>query len=134
MSTSYSLDLRTKIITALTNGSLQRNVAKRFKISERTIRRYWKLHREKADLYPKKPVKTRPNKVDWNQVLEFVKNHNDKTLREIGENFKINPSSVFRILLSFNFTFKKSRFYTKKETKMNEENLLKKSVKSKVNN
>jgi len=134
MSTSYSLDLRTKIITALTNGSLQRNVAKRFKISERTVRRYWKLHREKADLYPKKPVKTRPNKVDWNQVLEFVKNHNDKTLREIGENFKINPSSVFRILLSFNFTFKKSRFYTKKETKMNEENLLKKSVKSKVNN
>ena len=134
MSTSYSLDLRTKIITALTNGSLQRNVAKRFKITERTVRRYWKLHREKADLYPKKPVKTRPNKVDWNQVLEFVKNHNDKTLREIGENFKINPSSVFRILLSFNFTFKKSRFYTKKETKMNEENLLKKSVKSKVNN
>jgi len=133
MSTSYSLDLRTKIITALTNGSLQRNVAKRFKISERTVRRYWKLHREKADLYPKKPVKTRPNKVDWNQVLEFVKNHNDKTLREIGENFKINPSSVFRILLSFNFTFKKSRFYTKKETKMNEENLLKKSVKSMIN-
>ena len=42
------------------------------------------------DLYPKKPVKTRPNKVDWNQVLEFVKNNNDKTLREIGENFKIN--------------------------------------------
>ena len=83
----------------MTDGSLQRNVAKRFKISERTVRRYWKLHREKADLYPKKPVKTRPNKVDWNQVLEFVKNHNDKTLREIGENFKINPSSVFRILL-----------------------------------
>ena len=98
MSTSYSLDLRTKIITALTNGSLQRNVAKRFKISERTVWRYWKLHREKADLYPKKPTKTRTNKVDWNQVLEFVKNHNDKTLREISENFKINPSSVFCIL------------------------------------
>ena len=134
MSTSYSLDLRTKIITALTNGSLQRNVAKRFKISERTVRRYWKLHREKADLYPKKPVKIRPNKVDWNQVLEFVKNNSDKTLREIGENFKINPSSVFRILLSFNFTFKKSRFYTKKETKTSGQYSLKKSVKSKVNN
>ena len=53
----------------------------------------------KSRFTPKKTLKTRPSKFDCNQVLEFVKNHNDKTLREIGENFKINPSSVFRILL-----------------------------------
>ena len=128
------MDLCTKIITALTNGSLQRNVAKKFEISERTLTKILEIIQGKSRFIPKKPVKTRPNKVDWNQVLEFVKNNNDKTLREIGENFKVNPSSVFRILFLFNFTFKKSRFYTKKETKMNEENLLKKSVKSKVNN
>jgi transposase len=134
MSTSYSLDLRTKIIDAIKNGSLQRNVAKRFKVSLSTVKRYWKLYKENGDLKPKKPAKTRPNKVEWSEVLEFVKNNNDKTLCEIGEKFKINPSSVFRILVSFNFTFKKNRFYTKKETKMNAKISLKKSIKSKVNN
>ena len=54
MSTLYLLDLRAKIVTVLKNRSLQRNVVKRFKVLLSTIKRYWKLHKEKADLHPKK--------------------------------------------------------------------------------
>ena len=47
-------------------------------------------------------------------------------MQEIGENFKITARSVFYILRVMNFTFKKSHFYTKKETKMSDNNSLKK--------
>ena len=133
MPTGYSLDLRTKIVAALENGSPQRNVAKRFSVSLSTVKRYWKLHKDKEDLSPKKPTKTRPNKVNWSEVLEFVKSNKDRTLREIGQNFKVSAFSIFYILKMSNFTFKKSRFYTKKETKTSAKNSLKKLVKSKIN-
>jgi transposase len=134
MSTSYSLDLRTKVITALKNGSLQRNVAKRFKISLSTVKRYWKLYKENGDIKPKKRVNSWKRKVNYDEVIFFVKNNSDKTLQEIGENFKITARSVFYILRAMNFTFKKSRFYTKKETKTSGQYSLKKSVKSRINN
>ena len=54
-------------------------------------------------LRPIKPIKTRPRKVNWYVVIEFVKQNHHKTLQEIGEAFKISTSAIFYILKMSNF-------------------------------
>lgn len=133
MSRAYSLDLREKIIVALKNGSLQKNVASRFKVSLSSVARYWRIYKGNQDLEAKKPVITRPRKVNWSEVLNYVNNNKDKTLSEIGEAFKISARAVFYILKKNDYSFKKNHFYIKNETKMSERNLSMNSVKSRGN-
>ena len=112
---AYSLDLREKIIQFLLNGGFQRNAAKKFKISQTTVQRYWKMH-QKGDLTPKVGA-NRKRKIDYEAVKDFVNKNPSKTSKEIGKIFNVSGTTILRILHSFDFSFKKKLFYTKKETK-----------------
>lgn len=129
MATGYNIDLRLKAIEALKNGSLQRNVAKRFKVSESTVARWWRKYRETGDVSAKQLPKIRKRKVDYDKVLEYVSNHSDKTLKEIGAVFKIAAQSVSSILHKNNYTFKKKVYFLSKGMKKKEKSLKKKSKK-----
>ncbi len=54
------------------------------------------------------PTVTRPRKVDYNKVEEFIEKHPDKTLKEIGEKFKISAFATYKIIRKLDITYKKT--------------------------
>ena len=91
MSTSYSLDLREKVIQTLENGSLQRNVAKRYKISLRTVQRYWRQYKETRNIQPKPFHKNKDKiKVDNDKIIDFIEQNKNSTLKEIAKKMNVN--------------------------------------------
>lgn len=109
MPTPVSIDLRQKIVVSLKNGSLQRNVAKRFKVSLSTVKRISTKIKHNQDIKPKKPVKTRPRKINYEEVKKFVEENPDKIFKEINRYFCMqNAQYILKIL---GFTRKKKHFF-----------------------
>src|SRR5262245_48499874 len=50
---TYSNDLRERIVAERAKGETAEALAKRFRVSKRTVERYWKLQRESASIAPK---------------------------------------------------------------------------------
>ena len=125
----YNSEFRERIIAVMKNGGTIINTAKRFKVSESTVRRYWEQHNEIWNIEPKKRLENGKRKVNYDKVLEYVNNHSDKTLKEIGAVFDICGQTVLNILRKFNYTFKKKVYFMSKEMKKKEQNLQKKSKK-----
>jgi transposase len=51
---AYSVDLRQRIVSAVTSGMSRNDVVRTFQISAATLRRYLKQHRESGDLTPRR--------------------------------------------------------------------------------
>jgi transposase len=122
----YNSEFRERVIAVMKHGGTIINTAKRFKVSESTVRRYWEQHNEIGNISPKKRPEIRKRKVNYDEVLEYVNNHSDQTLKEIGEVFKISAQTVSRIFRKLNYTFKKKVYFMSKEMKKKEPNLKKK--------
>ena len=65
MTAAYSIDLRKKIVWAYQDENTSYSkVAKSFKVSVNSVKRYVKQYRENGDLSPKKGNQGRPSKID----------------------------------------------------------------------
>ena len=116
---AYSTDLRERVIKYIELGNKQINASKIFDVSTTTISRWWIIyHREnRVSCKPRGGSKSR---INTTILEEFVKNNPDKTLAEIGIQFGIKASSVYRKLKALNFSYKKKPFPTWKQVKTNE--------------
>lgn len=117
MPVPYSFDLRSRIIETLKENQSKQRASKLFKVSIRTVERYWKQYQETGKIEIKKPTSTRPRKVDYDKVKEYVDKNNDQTLKEIGDFFKISAFAILKILRTYDYTFKKKRSYIGNVTK-----------------
>lgn len=109
----YSNDIREKVINAIKSGGKQKNVAKRFGISERTVRRYWKFYKENKNIQPKKPTQTKPRKVDYKEIEKFVLQNPNIMIKEINQRFNIKHA--WNILQKLGFTRKKNIFFLQRK-------------------
>lgn len=127
MSTAYSIDLRQKIILALENNSLQRNVAKRFKVSLRTVQRYWKQYQQTHNITPK-PFHNNADKIkiDSNKIIDFIEQNKNITLKEIAVKMGVTFVAIHYVIKQNGYSFKKKAGYIKKEMKKNVKNFKKK--------
>jgi transposase len=111
----YSLDLRERIIAALEAGERTGQVAARFAVSDRTVRRYRQLLREQSSLAPRPiPGRRRLTAGREADVLAQVQADPDATLAEhcrawqarTGQ--RLSLATMHRALQRLQWTVKKS--------------------------
>jgi len=86
--TSYSLDIRKKILEAYQQGNTSiRAVAKQFRVSPHTVQRLLNQYRTTGDFRPGKPGSRKPSVLSQHQsaALQVVEDHPDWTLWQYCE-------------------------------------------------
>ena len=121
---TYSLDLRKKAIEYVESGGSQRSAANIFGVSSRTIWN-WIQRKKRGELEAKK-YETSPRKIDDEQLKQFIKKYPDAYLREIAEQFDVDPSAIFYAFKRLNITLKKRQATTKKGMRKRERILFRK--------
>jgi transposase len=121
---TYSQDLRKKALEYLEQGNSQKEVGAIFGVSSRTIWN-WIQRKNKGILKPKK-YEVSPRKIDNDLLIKYIKNHPDAYLREIAEEFKVDPSAIFYACKRLQITLKKRPKIIKKDAKKKEKYLLSK--------
>lgn len=105
----YSKDLRIRVVNRVKESKeLHQQIADNFGIGVATLRRWIQLYKETGSVEHKVPTVTRPRKVDYKKVQKFVEKNPDKTLKEIGERFKISAFASHKIIRKLNITYKKT--------------------------
>jgi transposase len=78
----YSNDLRARVVKSLQNKISQKEIARMFSISIESVKRWWKIFKETGDIKHKIPIITKPRKIDYNKVKQYIEANPDKTLKE----------------------------------------------------
>jgi transposase len=105
MARAYSLDLRNKVISFISQGGSKREAAKMFDIGEDTIYR-WKRLNKLGDISAKKR-KDFPTKIPLETLRKYVEKHPDHILKEIGQAVGLSASNVWKHLKKLDLTRKK---------------------------
>ena len=121
----YSIDLRERIVKAVDEGQSSEEVAERYEIGERTVRRYVQRRKERgnleADVSP-----GRPREIDQDQETALLKQsekYPDATLEKHCERWekhkkvKVSPATMCRSLQRLGQTRKKRPFVLLNEMK-----------------
>jgi len=101
----YSIDLRSRVIDLLKSGKTQLFISNLLDISTKTIQRWCKLQKQ-GNIAHKKPIRTRPRKVNYEKIIEYIDKNPDKTQDEVGEHFGIQD--VWYIIKKMKYTYKKT--------------------------
>lgn len=106
---AYGEDLRIRVINRVKNGKeSHQEIANNFEVGVATIRRWIKLHKDTGSVAHAVPTVTRPRKVDYKKAQKFIEKNPDKTLKEIGEKFKVTDKAVWYITKQLGITYKKT--------------------------
>jgi transposase len=108
----YSMDLREKVLAAVDRGESCASVARRFEISERTVREY-RCRRDQGRLEPEKPGPQGPirlNETDHDRLRELVAADPGLTLQQLAGHMHVTvvESTIHRALKKLGISFKKS--------------------------
>ena len=120
---TYSEDLREKAIKYVEAGHSQVEAATVFGVTSRTIWNWIQL-KKKGSLKPK-AYERPPRKIDNDRLIQFVKENPDAYLREIADEFQVDPSAVFYACKRLQITLKKRPQATKNGVKKSAQHTLK---------
>ena len=104
----YSIDLRTRVLSYVFSGGSRLSASKIFKISERTVRNWIRLHEDTGSLQPRPHGGGFVSKIDSDEFKGYVADNPDKTLHEMGEHFGITHSGVAYNLSKHGYVYKKN--------------------------
>ena len=107
MASSYSIDLRIRVINLIKQNKTQIFISELLNISTKTIQRWWKNYKESGNISPKKPITTKPRRVDYQKIKEYIDQNPDKTLTSVGEHFGCCQTAILYALRKSNYTYKK---------------------------
>jgi transposase len=108
MAKAYSLDLRERVFDLLAKGKSKLFIEETLGVATKTILKWQKRYEEFGSMERIVPVKTRPRKVDYKKAQKFIEKNPDKTLKEIGEKFKVTDKAVWYITKQLGITYKKT--------------------------
>src|SRR5436305_2644426 len=117
----YSQDLRERVVKAVDQGMLRKDITKIFGVSESSIKRYLKLRYKTGNLAPK-PIPGRPPKKVGaleNGLLPQLEAHPDATLEEhcklweTGTGMKVSISTMSEGIRRLKWTRKKKTLEAK---------------------
>ena len=106
MPAPYSADLRSRVIDLLNQNKTQMFISNLLNISTKTIQRWMKLYNDTGNLSPKKPTSTRPRRVAYEKIIEYIDQNPGLTQDEIGSIFGIQD--VWYVIKKMNYTYKKT--------------------------
>jgi len=116
-----SKEIREKIIQHKQNNVNEKDIAKWLIISQSTVTKIWKLHKQTGSIKPRPRTQGRKPKVTqqtMNQITKKIEQQPDITLKELIEEFnlQISPAALSKRLIKIGYTFKK-RASTQKNKK-----------------
>ncbi len=103
---AYSVDYRKRAIEFYKEGHTQAEVIEVFKVHPKTLRD-WKTRKEAGQLKPKNPKTRKPRKLPPNELTQYINEHPDAFLDEIGEYFQCSAEAVRKALKKLKITRKK---------------------------
>lgn len=130
----YSVDLRTRVVSACDAGSSAEDAAKAFKVGPATVYRWLELRHETGALAPRPHGGGHPPALDESgrqKLSDIVRDKPDSTLQELktaitkrvsrmvkgaGETFSLSTSAVHRTLEALGITRKKKACPQSKRT------------------
>jgi transposase len=98
MPKTLSDDLRRRVLEYSKEGLIQKKIAKILKVSTSFVSRLLKRYENEKTIKPKKPITTRPFKIDCKEVKRYADKNPDATLEQIGKNFGSSHFAIFFIL------------------------------------
>jgi len=113
---SYSQDLRERIIKARQDGQSAAEAAKRFKVCQRTVERYWKRFNETGQCLELQRGGRRVSRLQPHLKIlsQWIEEQNDLTLSEMIERLgkeldvSIQRQALWHQLNQLNLTYKKN--------------------------
>jgi len=123
---SYSVDLRTRVIDAVSDKMRITEAAKVFKVSRKNIYNWLRLKRQTNSLEPKTGFqKGHSHKIkDLEQFKKFVESYKHLTTKKMAikwqelTGIKVSDDTILKHLKKIGYTFKKKLLIIKKPTKL----------------
>jgi transposase len=103
---AYSVDYRKRVIEYYREGHTQAEVTEVFKVYPKTLRD-WEARMEAGQLKPSYPKTRKPRKLPPKELTEYLNEHPDAFLEEIGEYFQCSAEAVRKALKKLKITRKK---------------------------
>lgn len=128
MPTTYSVDLRQKVMEFTDRGGSVLDAAAVFGVGKSTVYR-WRVLRKAGDISPKKR-EFLPMVMDPEKLTEYVRANPDHTLKQIAAALQVGAATVFKWLRRLKITLKKSPHYTERGMRKRERRIPLRSVKS----
>lgn len=113
---TYSLDLRKRVLRYLKDGHTQKEAANVFAVYPKTVTNWVKKDKE-GSLAAKKR-ENKPRKLDYEQLIKYIKTEPDAYLREIAKEFKVSITAIFYACKRLKITLKKRQPAIKKGMKI----------------
>jgi len=105
---AYSVDLRERVVNFVEQGHTRGEAAEVFQVHRNTVGRWVTQYRETRTLEPKPMPKRIPLKMNDAKFLAYLKGNNDKTLVEMGRDFKVSGNTIWHACCRLNITRKKN--------------------------
>lgn len=105
---SYSIDLRTRVVSYVESGGSRLSASRIFKVSERTVRNWINLQRETGSVLCRPHGGGFPSKVDAEKFKQYIADNPDKTLQEIGDYFGVTHEGAAYNLRKHGYVYKKN--------------------------
>lgn len=126
MAKAYSYDLRQKVINAIElDGMKKSEAAQVFGLSRNTINLWLKRQEETGDYQAQmtRPHRTSSKITNWDKFAEFVKQHGDKTQKQMAQLWEepISPRTMSRALQKLGLSRKKRRMAIENGMRTNEQ-------------
>jgi transposase len=122
-----SIDLRKRIALACETKKIgQEEIAKIFSVGSATVKRIWRLWREKRDVTPMPHGGGMPRKIDIKgetKVMELVREKQDRTTQELTDAYnktakiKVSRPNMGRVVLRLKLTRKKNSISVAKKNR-----------------
>lgn len=109
MAKGYGIDLRRRVIDYINEGNTIEEAASLFKVGVSTVYKWLRLLRESGSLKHRKQGTPGKRKIDYEALEQYVKDHPDATLHEMGRVFNVRHSAIEKVLIKLKITRKKKR-------------------------
>ena len=108
MSNAYSLDLRQRAVAYVLEGGERTQACRIFHIGRDTLYRWLRQYQTKGGLAPKPRGKYATRKLDDAHVAQYIADHPDATLQELGEAFAVSAVAIWKACRRLQLTRKKN--------------------------
>lgn len=122
----HSNDLRQRVVDYFNKGNLKTVTARTFKISRQTLDNWLELNKQGKLTEVKQYHRGFESKVNLSELKDYVDQHSDQYYHEIAEQFGIKREQARVLVKRLNYTVKKNKPSTKKQTKNKDQSSSKK--------
>lgn len=124
MTSSYSNDLRQRVIDYLDAGNGYKEASEIFKISISAIGRWYRKYKQEGNYFPKKRGGSK-RKIDLEKLEKYFKENQNMTLKKTAQEFGVSIFTISHWLKRLGYSYTKKTSAMRKQAKKSGMNIKK---------